>query len=77
MTRDLWRDKFYVAQKFKDLLDRGEAKEAYKGSWEDRKRDWLTEEELCEFTWQWRFKEGGLYAIDVNDIWLTRCRPRR
>ncbi|KAI9023925.1 hypothetical protein DFJ74DRAFT_705667 [Hyaloraphidium curvatum] len=76
VTRNLWSDKTYVPQRFRDMLEAGDPKEAYKLSLEDSTRDTITAEEMCSFTWQWRFKEVAGPHFTDDDPWFRGLPPR-
>lgn len=76
MVHQLWHGKTYIPQQFRDLLAQGNPKEAYRGSLEDSKRDWLTTEELCSFTWEWRFKAVAGEHFTEDDPWYSSLPPR-
>ncbi|KXS17739.1 hypothetical protein M427DRAFT_153632 [Gonapodya prolifera JEL478] len=46
------------------------ARQAYFGSLRDSKRQWITTEELCSFTWNFRMKDAsGSHFTDLDPWW--------
>eukprot|EP00127_Corallochytrium_limacisporum_P003673 Clim_evm5s152 gene=Clim_evmTU5s152 len=73
LCKKLWSDKVYVPEKFKKMKVEGRAKEAYFGSIKDSKRDWIRTDELCDFTWNFRFKkQAGTDWTDHDPWWNGR-----
>eukprot|EP01111_Echinosteliopsis_oligospora_P016611 TRINITY_DN696_c0_g1_i2.p1 TRINITY_DN696_c0_g1~~TRINITY_DN696_c0_g1_i2.p1 ORF type:complete len:182 (-),score=3.97 TRINITY_DN696_c0_g1_i2:135-680(-) len=73
LCQSLWADKKYISPKVQDQVN-DDPKEAYKESLRDAERSYLTAEELCGFTWNFRFKKVTGYHWTENDPWW-QCRP--
>ncbi|KAI9003002.1 hypothetical protein DFJ74DRAFT_647355 [Hyaloraphidium curvatum] len=69
LTARLWADKVYVPERFKEMLKEGRARDAYRLSLLDSRRDHITKEELCAFTWHWRFKSAAGPPFLLDDPW--------
>ncbi|KAI9023900.1 hypothetical protein DFJ74DRAFT_666551 [Hyaloraphidium curvatum] len=76
MTEALWSTKAYVPDRFRQILSRGRAKDAYRLSVRDSRRNCITKEELCMFEWQWRFKEDAGEHFTDEDPWWNGLPPR-
>jgi len=68
VCKRLWHGKL-VPQKFVNLLEAGEAREAYRLSLIDSRRTRLASRELTQFTWSFRFKATAGEAWTEDDPW--------
>jgi hypothetical protein len=68
---EMWEDKVYVPQKFRKMRENGEAKQAFIFALKDSKRRFITADELCSFTWNFRFKAQAGEAWLMNDPWWS------
>lgn len=74
LCEQLWKDKVYVPQKFRDMLH-SDPTTAYYESKRDSTRDVITTEELLSFDWWFRFKEiPGAWYSD-RDPWMNGRQP--
>jgi len=71
LCSELWKDKVYVPNKFIEMMKNGEAKRAYIESIEDSKREFVTIDELCDFSWYFRFKASAGQAWTSMDAWWS------
>lgn len=70
LCESLWQDKVYVPKEYKKKAEEmGLAQSAYKESLEDAKRGYITAEELCSFTWRFRYKKMAGENWLANDPW--------
>jgi hypothetical protein len=67
----LWSDKVYVPKIYQAMRHEGKSKEAYLGSIQDSTRSWIKKEELCEFVWNFRFKEAAGHHWLESDPWYV------
>ena len=83
---ELWCDKVYVPQLFRNMAlrsgedardDCADAFEAFRSSIIDGKREWLTEEEICGFTWWSRMKASAGEDWKRKDPWWQGDSARR
>jgi len=77
LCNDLWDEKFYVPATFIEMKSRGEPKLAYEKSLRDYNRQFVTVDELCSFTWCFRFKEAAGEHWIENDPWWQGKTPHR
>jgi len=70
-VKQLWKDKVFIPQEAKDLLEKGCAREAYKLSFIDSKRKTLRPNELRNNIWSFRFKLSAGPAWILNDPWWS------
>ena len=66
LCSDLWADKKYVPLAIKNRLP---AASAYWASLRDAERDVVSREELCSFTWAFRFKHQDLPWMLSHPFW--------
>ncbi len=68
---DLWRERSYIAQKWRALQAEGDAFAAYSGSCRARRQRWVTPEELQELSpWNFRFKRAAGQAwLSMDPYW--------
>eukprot|EP01111_Echinosteliopsis_oligospora_P016613 TRINITY_DN696_c1_g1_i2.p1 TRINITY_DN696_c1_g1~~TRINITY_DN696_c1_g1_i2.p1 ORF type:complete len:284 (+),score=60.78 TRINITY_DN696_c1_g1_i2:64-915(+) len=72
--KNLWADKKYVSPQLQHQMTEN-PRQAYKDSLNDCKRAYVTMEELCGFTWNFRFKESAGYHWTENDPWWQGKSP--
>jgi len=77
LCRLLWQDKVYVPDEITQIKNDGDPKLAYENSIKDMERQYLTQEELCKFTWSFRFKEAAGEHWVENDPWWHGQPPQR
>jgi len=77
MCDQLWQDKVYVPEEFRTAKSSGNPKRAYIQSLNDSKRRYIKEDELCQFVWNFRFKEAAGDHWLHNDPWWKESRPAR
>jgi len=70
----LWEGKVYIPEKFKRIKLEN-PKLAYRESLLDSSRQYVTEEELSSFTWNFRFKEQAGEEWVANDPWWQGQDP--
>eukprot|EP01125_Pyxidicula_operculata_P022171 TRINITY_DN8933_c0_g1_i1.p1 TRINITY_DN8933_c0_g1~~TRINITY_DN8933_c0_g1_i1.p1 ORF type:complete len:286 (+),score=26.87 TRINITY_DN8933_c0_g1_i1:39-860(+) len=71
----LFEGKVYLPQKFIDLRNNGQARKSFFDSLKDSERTFLTTEELCSFTWDFRFKSSAGEAWIQRDPWWMKKEP--
>ncbi|PRP79899.1 hypothetical protein PROFUN_12388 [Planoprotostelium fungivorum] len=70
----LWDDKVYVPKEYREMR-MTDPYNAYKESIKDSTRDTITEEELLEFEWFFRFKEDPGAWYSDGDPWIQGRTP--
>jgi len=77
LCKKLWKDKVYVPKKFFDLCHNGSPKFAYFESIRDANRCWITQDELCLFQWNFRFKAvAGPNWLEWDQWWNNQPATR-
>ena len=73
----LWDRKVYVPLRARKLRASGDARAALRLSIEDAERTWLTDDELCAFDWNFRFKASAGESWTEEDPYWNDLPPTR
>lgn len=73
LCRTLWKNRYHISNETREMLEDDSdpygAVRAYEQSKRDARRDFLTEDELCDSTWWFRFKHSAGEDWIRDDPW--------